>query len=80
MSEQFVFDFIKEEELNINNIFLRSFREVRKKYKRVEGESIDEYISFLKDETYLEVAHKLTEIATYRQKINIDLIYGGKND
>lgn len=75
MAEQFCFEFSDEDSKNLRGIFQRTFRETKQKYKRVDGESVEDYIEFLKYETFMEVADKLVKIATYRDNLNIQLKY-----
>lgn len=76
MYEQLSFLFIAEEDKKLHNIFQRTFIEVKSKFKRVDGETVEDYVDFLKKETLLEVAEKLKEIANYRDNLNIELKYG----
>lgn len=75
-AEQLSFCFLFKDEKNLKNIFSDTFLEVRRKIKKMPNESVEDYIQYLKDETLLEVAHKLVEMATYRDNINIELKYG----
>lgn len=76
MYEQLSFGFIEDEERNLHGIFQRTFVEIKSKYKRVDGESVEDFVDFLKKETLLEVAQKLINIANYRDNVNIELKYG----
>ena len=78
MSEQFSFVFSDEDAKNLHGIFQRTFREMLKKYKRVDGESVEDYVEMLKYETLVEVADKLVKIAKYRDNLNIQLKYEAK--
>ena len=80
MSEQLSFYFSDEDAKNLHGIFQRTFKEMLKKYKRIEGESVEEYVEMLKFETLMEVADKLVKIAKYRDNLNIELKYGKGKD
>ena len=80
MSEQFSFCFSDEDAKNLHGIFQRTFKEMLHKYKRVDGESLEEYVEMLKFETLMEVADKLVKIAKYRDNLNIELKYRKGND
>lgn len=71
--EQMNLYFEGEEFNDIKGIVPRCYRKVRKKYRRVDGESVEDFRNFIIVETYLEVAEELKRIALYRQNLNIDL-------
>ena len=75
MGEQFSFVFSDEDAKNLHGIFQRTFREMLKKYKRIDGESIEDYVEMLKFETLMEVADKLVKVAKYRDNLNNQLKY-----
>lgn len=80
MAEQFDLSFLGDEYNELKGIVRRSFKKVLKKYPRLEGESMEDHRDFIKDETLLEIADQLKEIATRRQRIEIELKYGKRND
>lgn len=62
----------------LKNVVKDSFLFVKRKNPRpIEGETFEEYHLFIRDETLLEIAHRLTEIATKRDKHRIHYLYGG---
>lgn len=71
--EQMSLYFPDEEIHTVKGIVLRSYNKVRKKYKRIDGETVEDFKEFIVCETYLEIAEELKRIALYRQKLNIDL-------
>ena len=71
--EQMSLYFEGEEFNDIQGIVPRCYRKVRKKYRRVDGESVEDFRNFIIVETYLEIAEELKRIALYRQNLNIDL-------
>ena len=73
--KQFELVFLGEEYQQLRGIVRNSYRYVRNKYPPVEGEGYEEWHQFIKDETLLEIAARLTDIATKRQKFNIELNY-----
>lgn len=80
MAEQFDLSFLGDEYNELKGIVRRSFKKVLKKYPRLDGESMEDHRDFIKDETLLEIADQLKEIATRRQRIEIELKYGKNND
>lgn len=65
----------------LKNVVRDSFFFVKRNNPRpIEGETYEEYRIFIRDETLLEIAHRLTEIATKRDNNRIHYLYGGKND
>lgn len=65
----------------LKNVVRDSFLFVKRKNPRpITGETFEEYHLFIRDETLLEIAHRLTEIATRRDKYRIHYLYGGKNE
>ena len=74
MPQQLDFVLVGDEYNEIKDIVKRCYLFVRKKYKIVEGESLEDYNSFIRDETLLEIANRLEEIATRRQRLNINLM------
>ncbi|MBO7735258.1 MAG: hypothetical protein J6S67_22020 [Methanobrevibacter sp.] len=78
MPEQFSFVFSDEDAKNLHGIFQRTFKEMLKKYKRIDGESVEDYVELLKFETLMEVADKLVKIAKYRDNLNIELKFEEK--
>lgn len=80
MAEQFDLSFLGDEYNELKGIVRRSFKKVLKKYPRLDGESMEDHRDFIKDETLLEIADQLKEIATRRQRIEIELKYGKRND
>lgn len=79
-NEQLEIYFSGDEYNELKGIVRSSYRYVRHKYPPVEGEGYEEWHQFIKDETLLEIAARLTDIATKRQKFNIDLKYGEKSN
>lgn len=75
MAEQIPFEFSDEDSKNFRGIFQRTFREMLKKYPRIKGESIEEYVEMIKYETFMEVADKIIKMAQYRDNLNIQLKY-----
>lgn len=73
------FLFYGEEFDEINGLAKRCYKYVRRKYPPVEGESKEEWRNFIISETYLEMAARLEEIATRRQRLEIELKYGGRD-
>lgn len=71
--EQMNLYFEGEEFNDIKGIVPRCYRKVRKKYRRVEGESVEDFRNFIIVETLLEVSEELKRIALYRQNLNIEL-------
>ena len=80
MAEQLDLSFFGDEYNELKGIVRRSFKKVLLKYPRLEGESMEEHRDFIKDETLLEIASQLQEIATRRQRLEIELKYGSNND
>ena len=80
MAGQFDLSFLGEEYNELRGIVRRSFKKVLKKYPRLEGESMEDHRDFIKDETLLEIAEQLQDIATRRQRTEIDLKYGKQDD
>lgn len=78
--EQMNLYFEGEEFNDIKGIVPRCYRKVRKKYRRVDGESVEDFRNFIIVETYLEVAEELKRIALYRQNLNIDLKFSREYD
>lgn len=65
----------------LKNVVKDSFLFVKRKNpKPIEGETYEEYHIFIRDETMLEIAHRLTQIATRRDNNRIHYLYGGKNE
>lgn len=73
--EQMSLYFEGEEFKNIKGIVPRCYRKVRNKYKRMDGETVEDFKNFIVCETYLEIAEELKRIALYRQNLNINLRY-----
>lgn len=73
--EQMSLYFEGEEFKNIKGIVPRCYRKVRSKYKRMDGETVEDFKNFIVCETYLEIAEELKRIALYRQNLNINLRY-----
>lgn len=71
--EQMSLYFPNDEYRNIKGIVPRCYKKVRSKYKRVDGESVEDFQNFIFCETCLEIAEELKKIALYRQKMIIDL-------
>ena len=78
--EQMNLYFEGEEFNDIKGIVPRCYRRVRKKYRRMDGESLEDFQNFIICETYLEIAEELKQIALYRQNLNIELKYGKDYD
>ena len=74
--EQMSLYFPDEEIHTVKGIVLRSYNKIRKKYKRIDGETVEDFKEFIVCETYLEIAEELKRIALYRQNLNIELKYG----
>lgn len=74
--EQMSFIFQRSDAQELKHIVKESYLEVRHRYpKPVDGESKEEYNLFIRDETLLEIAFRLTDIATRRQRDRINLLY-----
>ena len=73
--EQMSLYFEGQEFEDIKGIVPRCYKKVRRKYSRVDGESVEDFKNFIVTETLLEVAEELKRIALYRQNLNIDLKY-----
>lgn len=73
--EQMNLYFEGEEFKNIKGIIPRCYKRVRSKYKRIDGESVEDFKNFIVCETLLEVAEELKQIALYRQNIDINFRY-----
>ena len=76
--EQQVMLFEDEEQDNLRSIVKRSYFTVKKRFPSpTKGESIEEYNDFIRDETLLEIAERLKDIALKRQRKSIDVLYKG---
>lgn len=76
--EQQVILFEDEEQNNLKSIVKRSYFAVKKRFPApTKGESVEEYTQFIRDETLLEIAERLKDIALKRQKSSIDVLYKG---
>lgn len=76
--EQQVMLFEDEEQSNLKSIVKRSYFAVKKRFPSpTKGESIEEYNDFIRDETLLEIAERLKDIALKRQRKSIDVLYKG---
>lgn len=76
--EQQTIEFDNEDRDNLRTIVRRSFWAVKKKFPSPsKGESIEEYNDFIRDETLLEIAERLKNIALKRQRKSIDILYKG---
>ena len=76
--EQQVMLFEDEEQSNLKSIVKRSYFAVKKRFPSpTKGESIEEYNDFIRDETLLEIAERLKDIALKRQRKSIDALYKG---
>lgn len=76
--EQQVMLFEDEEQSNLKSIVKRSYFAVKKRFPSpTKGESIEEYNDFIRDETLLEIAERLKDIALRRQRKSIDVLYKG---
>ena len=76
--EQQAIEFDNEDRDNLRTIVCRSFWAVKKKFPSPsKGESIEEYNDFIRDETLLEIAERLKDIALKRQRKSIDALYRG---
>lgn len=70
--------FEDEERDNLKSIVKRSYFAVKKRFPSpTKGESIEEYNDFIRDETLLEIAERLKNIALKRQRKSIDILYKG---
>ena len=70
--------FEDEERDNLKSIVKRSFFAVKKRFPSpTKGESVEEYNDFIRDETLLEIAERLKDIALKRQRKSIDVLYKG---
>lgn len=76
--EQLSLYFEEEEAYELKNIVKISYLAVKKRLPSpVQGESQDEYKELIRDETLLEIAERLKNIALRRQRKAIDVIYKG---
>ena len=76
--EQLSLYFEEEEVYELKNIVKISYLTVKKRLPSpVQGESQDEYKELIRDETLLEIAERLKNIALRRQRKAIDVIYKG---
>lgn len=78
--EQMSLYFEGQEFEDIKGIVPRCYKKVRRKYSRVNGESVEDFKNFIVTETLLEISEELKCIALYRQNLNIELKYGKDYD
>ena len=78
--EQMRLYFEGEEFKDIRGIVPRCYRKVRRKYTRIDGESVEDFNNTIIVETLLEISEELKRIALYRQNLNIELKYGKDYD
>lgn len=78
--EQMRLYFEGEEFKDIRGIVPRCYRKVRRKYTRMDGESVEDFNNTIIVETLLEISEELKRIALYRQNLNIELKYGKDYD
>ena len=65
----------------LKRVVLDSFLFVKRNNPQpVAGETMEDYHLFIRDETLLEIAHRLTILATKRDKARIKYMYGKGND
>lgn len=75
------FELNSDDKKNLKNVVRDSFLFVKRKNPRpVSGETLEEYHIFIRDETLLEIAYRLTKIATKHDNNRIHYLYGGKNE
>lgn len=74
--EQMRLYFEGEEFKDIRGIVPRCYKKVRRKYTRMDGESVEDFNNTIIVETLLEISEELKRIALYRQNLNIELKYG----
>lgn len=69
--------FFADEEIHtLKNVVKRSIVKIKKRYPHpVQGETIEDYKLFIRDEVLLEVAERIKDIALHRQNTDIDLLY-----
>ena len=80
MTRQLELFFLGDEYNELKGIVGKSYRAVRKKYPKIDGETTADWNQFIKDETLLEIAARLTDIATRRQRMKINLMYEDNDD
>lgn len=78
--EQMRLYFEGEEFKDIRGIVPRCYKKVRRKYTRMDGESVEDFNNTIIVETLLEISEELKRIALYRQNLNIELKYGKDYD
>lgn len=71
--------FADEEIYTLKNVVKRSIVKIKKRYPRpVQGETIEDYKLFIRDEVLLEISERIKDIALHRQNTDIDLLYNEK--
>lgn len=75
------FEMTEYDKRKLKRVVLDSFLFVKKNNPHpIAGETMEDYHLFIRDETLLEIAHRLTNLATKRDKARIKYLYGSRNN